>query len=87
MKSQKIEEMSNEALLKHKKTVEFATGMLAGVLSALLVMVVLLATKKGLNTTSIVLGVIPFAFLPILFLNWNNLKAIKKELNSRQNVV
>ncbi|GAB3029640.1 redox-active disulfide protein 2 [Spirosoma pulveris] len=87
MKSQKIEEMSNEALLKHKKTTELATGMLAGVLSVLLVMVVLLAIKKGLDATSISLGVIPFALMPILFLNWNSLKAIKKELNSRQNVV
>ncbi|WP_080057912.1 redox-active disulfide protein 2 [Spirosoma aerolatum] len=87
MKGQKIEEMSNEALLKHKKTTEIATGMLAGMLLALLVMVVFLATKKGLNATSIGLGVIPFAFMPILFLNWNNLKAIKKELNSRQNIV
>lgn len=78
MKSQKFEEMSNEALLKQKKITEFATGMLAGVLSVLLVMVVLLAIKKGLHTTSIGLGVIPFAFMPILFLNWNNLKEIKK---------
>ena len=87
MKSQKIEEMSNEALLKQKKTTEFATGMLAGALTALLIMVVLLAIKKGLDTTSIALGVIPFALMPILFLNWNNLKAIKKELNSRKNVI
>ncbi|MEZ0610147.1 redox-active disulfide protein 2 [Fibrella sp. WM1] len=87
MKSQKIEEMSNEALLKHKKTTELATGMLAGALSALLVMVVLLARKKGLDATSMGLGVIPFALMPILFLNWSNLKAIKKELNARQNVI
>ncbi|AKD57521.1 hypothetical protein [Spirosoma radiotolerans] len=87
MKSQKIEEMSNEALLKHKKTTELATGMLAGALSILLVMTVFLTIKKGLHATSISLGVIPFAFMPILIINWNNLKAIKKELNSRQNVV
>ncbi|MBN8823468.1 MULTISPECIES: redox-active disulfide protein 2 [unclassified Spirosoma] len=87
MKGQKIEEMSNEALLKQKKTTELATGILAGMLLALLVMVVFLATKKGLNATSIGLGVIPFAFMPILFINWNNLKAIKKELSSRENLV
>ena len=87
MKGQKIEETSNEALLKQKKTTELATGILAGMLLALLVMVVFLATKKGLNATSIGLGVIPFAFMPILFINWNNLKAIKKELSSRENLV
>lgn len=74
-------------MLKHKKTTELATGMLAGALSALLVMVVLLASKKGLDATSMGLGVIPFALMPILFLNWSNLKAIKKELNARQNVI
>ncbi|WP_332369312.1 redox-active disulfide protein 2 [Spirosoma telluris] len=61
--------------------------MLAGALSVLLVMVVLLAIKKGLDGTSIGLGVIPFALMPIVFLNWNNLKEIKKELNSRKNVI
>ena len=87
MKSQKIQEMSHEALLKQKKTVQLVTGMLAGALLTLLVMVVLLASKKGLQATSIGLGVIPFALMPILFLNWNYLKAIKKELNSRLNRV
>ena len=87
MKSQKIQEMSHEALLKQKRTVQLVTGMLAGALLTLLVMVVLLASKKGLQATSISLGVIPFALMPILFLIWNNLKAIKKELNSRQNGV
>ncbi|GAB3729379.1 hypothetical protein GCM10028816_24840 [Spirosoma lituiforme] len=60
---------------------------MAGALSVLLVMVVILASKKGLGATSISLGVIPFALLPILFLNWNSLKAIKKELNARQNII
>lgn len=77
--------MSHEALLKQKKTIQLVTGMLAGALLTLLVMVVLLASEKGLQATSISLGVIPFALMPILFLNWNNLTAIKKELNSRQN--
>ena len=87
MKSQKIEEMSNEALLKQKKTTELVTGMLAGALSVLLVVIVLLAIKKGLVAVSISMGVIPFVLMPILFQSWNNLRAIKKELNSRQNVV
>ncbi len=87
MKSQKIQEMSNEALLKQKKSIKLVTGMLAGALLALLVMVVLLVSTKGLHATSIGLGVIPFAFVPILFLNWNQLKAVNKELNSRHNGV
>lgn len=69
MKSQTIQEMSQEALLKQKKTIKLVTGMLAGALSALLVMVVLLASQKGLNGISIGLGVIPVALMPILFLN------------------
>ena len=87
MESQKIQQMSNEDLLKQKKTIKLVTGMLAGALLALLVIVVLSAIKKGIHATSLGMGVIPFALMPILFLNWNYLKAIKKELNSRQNVV
>jgi|GEM_PF-340689 len=87
MKSQKIQEMSNEGLLKQKKSIEVVTGTLAGLLTVLLVMIVLLSIKKGLDATSIALSVIPFALMPIVFLNWNNLKEIKKELNSRKNVV
>jgi cobalamin biosynthesis protein CobD/CbiB len=87
MKSQKIEDMSQEALLKQKKTTQLATGMLAGALSVLLVMVVLLAIKKGPDAVSLGLGIIPFALMPIVFMNWTNLQAIKKELNSRQNAV
>lgn len=85
MKSQPIHQMSQDALLKQKKTIKLATGMLAGALLALLVMVGMLASQKGPKAISLGLGVIPFALMPILFINWNQLKAINKELHTRLN--
>lgn len=87
MKSRKLSEMSNDELLRQQKTVQLVTGLLAGMLTALLVLVLILSIKKGPGPTSIALGVIPFALMPIVFLNWNHLKEIKKELSSRNNVL
>lgn len=84
IKKIKFNELSNEKLLEQQKLTKVATGALAGTLTVLLITVLLLAIKKGLNVTSISLGVIPFALMPILFLNWNTLKEIQTELNSRK---
>jgi formate/nitrite transporter FocA (FNT family) len=87
MKNTKISEMSNEKLLEQKKLTQLVTGVLAGMLMALLVLVILLIIKKGFNATSISLGIIPFALMPILVMNWNNVKEIRKELDSRNKLI
>ena len=86
MESKKLQEMSEEELLKQYKTIQVVTGSLAFILTLLLIAVILLAIKKGFDAIAMGLGVIPFALLPILFINWNSLKEINKELNSRKNV-
>ncbi|GAB3723852.1 hypothetical protein GCM10028816_13580 [Spirosoma lituiforme] len=79
MKNMKFQEMSKEALLKQKKMIEFVTGIFVGVLLALSIFTVYSYVKQGSTT----LFAIPFALVPILFLNVGNWQAIKKELNSR----
>lgn len=72
-------QMSVEKLQQQAKTTKLVTGMLAGMLAVLLVMAILLSIKKGFST----LIVVPFALLPIVIINVNSLKQIKKELESR----
>jgi hypothetical protein len=79
MKDQKIQDMGTEALLKQKKTIGFVTGLLAGALIALFILTTASYVRKGFTP----LLIVPFALLPILFLNVNNWQAIKKELKSR----
>lgn len=72
-------ELSNEELLKNKKTLEPLTYMLAGALLILFIINIFTAIKKGFGA----LNVIPIALLPILILNFKNLAEIKKELKLR----
>ncbi|MBO0949772.1 redox-active disulfide protein 2 [Fibrella forsythiae] len=84
MASTKFNEMSTEKLLEQQKLSKIAIGALIGSLTALLVMVILLTIKKGFGTVSMSLGIIPFAMIPIVVMNWSNMKEIQKELNSRE---
>lgn len=80
MSNKKISEMSNEELLKNEKTIKTVTSLLAGALFFLFAVTVFLnILKKEFNT----LTVVPIAFLPILIININNLKEIKKEKVNR----
>ena len=80
MKTKKLTKQSNEELLKTKKTTKLVMGMLIGVLTALLILnVVNIINGKQ---PWIVLGV-PFALSPIVFINYNSIKEINKELKSR----
>ena len=83
MKNKNLSEMGNEALLKQEKSMKFLTGVLIGVLLASLVAGIISAFKSG-QYTSIIL---PLALLPIVFLSINNLKEIRKEINSRRNML
>lgn len=83
MKGNKLQEMSTEALLKQKKTIGALTGMLVGALLVLLIVAIILSFEQGFTP----LVIIPFALLPIVLLNLNSLKEIKKVLNSRNEVL
>ena len=75
MKSKKLNELSNEELLKNEKSLKAITYMLAGTLLVLFVAGIVLTFKKGFSA----LSVIPIALLPILILNFNTLKEVKEE--------
>lgn len=79
MSTKRYAEMSNEELLKSQKSIKVVTGLLAGMLLFLFAINIFLAFKKGFSA----LNVVPVALLPIVFINMNTLKEIKKELNSR----
>ena len=81
MVKENLNELSTEDLIKKKKTGSLATGILAGVLIALLIVAINLTNKKGLidfNLVAVALGL-----SPILFLNYKNIQKIDEELKSR----
>ena len=81
MKSKNLKEWSVEELLKQQKTIKLVTGMLIGMLSALFILGVFLSLQK---TSFVSFIVIPFALLPIVFLNLTTLKKVKEELYARE---
>jgi ABC-type polysaccharide transport system permease subunit len=80
MKKKNYSEMTLEELQKTKKTLVFAAGVLSGMLIASL-LITLLTLKEGMSP----LLVIPLALSPILFMNYNLVKTINKELKARIN--
>jgi Na+-transporting methylmalonyl-CoA/oxaloacetate decarboxylase beta subunit len=79
MAGKKLQEMSNEKLLEQKKAIGFLVGLLTGALLTLLAITIYISINQGFTP----LLIIPFALLPILLLNVNTLRGIKKELHSR----
>lgn len=79
MENKKLQELSTEELRKREKTTKLVTYMFAGILLFLFCINIFNSIKKGFSA----LNAVPFALLPILLLNVNNLKEIKKELNAR----
>lgn len=86
MKTQKIQKTSNEALPKQKISIGAITGFLAGLLTILLMVGIALWFKEGFATALPSL-IIPFALSPIVFINLTNLNAIKKELQTRNEML
>jgi asparagine N-glycosylation enzyme membrane subunit Stt3 len=80
---QQFSEMSVEKHQQQAKTIKVVTGTLVGMLLVLLVMAIMLSIKKGFSA----LVIIPFALLPIVLINVNSLKQIKKELESRRGAI
>lgn len=79
MSKKSLSELSDEELLKNAKTVKMITSMLAGAIFLLFIINIFLAFKKGFSAMS----VIPIALLPIVLVNVNSLKEMKKEIKAR----
>jgi hypothetical protein len=79
MAGKKPAEMTDEELLKSEKALKTLTGMLLGALIVTVVIGIFLTVKKGFN----ILLIMPATMAPILVLNANSLKEIKKEKTTR----
>ena len=79
MAKENFSELSTEDLIKKKKTMSYATGVLAGAL----IMLLLITIYKVINKWFAPLIVLPFALLPTLIINYNQVKSMDKELKSR----
>lgn len=81
MAKENFSELTTEELIKKKKTTTMVTGILAGMLTVLLIMATLLAIGQG--ATGISLIAVALGLSPILFINYNSIKTINEELKSR----
>ncbi len=67
MKEKKLIELTSEDLSKKKKLLYTVSGSLAGVLTILLIMIILLVLKSGITAVTIALSIIPVALYQLCF--------------------
>ncbi|MBB4804631.1 hypothetical protein HNP37_004728 [Flavobacterium nitrogenifigens] len=79
MKAKKPSDMSLEELLQKEKMIKVAIYSLIALNIILLIAVIFLFVKKGFSA----LFVVPFSMVPIIIINSNSLKEIKKEIALR----
>ncbi|MET0461676.1 MAG: hypothetical protein ABW007_00925 [Chitinophagaceae bacterium] len=79
MTAKKPAEMSNEELIKSEKVLKTLTYMLLGASAVTLIIGIFLTIRNGFNF----LVIIPTTMTPIIVLNANSLKEIKKEKTAR----
>ena len=82
----KIQDMSTEALLKRKKITEVATATLAGLLTVLLIAALFLCFKKDFSI-GLPLLMIPLSLSAVVFTNIADVRAVRKELQIRNQVL
>lgn len=82
MKNLKIQEMSNEALLKRQKTTQVVTATLAGLLAILLMAALFLCINQRFSV-GLPLLVIPLSLCSVLYMNIHDVRVVKRELQSR----
>ncbi|MAD97524.1 MAG: hypothetical protein CMB99_09395 [Flavobacteriaceae bacterium] len=80
----KNEEKSAERLRGEIKVIRFITILLVVVLLALAITCIVGILTKEENKTATVLLVVPLALSPIIFLNLNILKTLKKALEKKE---
>lgn len=71
--------LSLEELNKRVKTTKLTTGILAGLLILQFAIGIYLTIKQGFN----MFIVVPVAFLPILIVNYSNIKKLNEEIAKR----
>lgn len=79
MAKENLGDLTKEDLIKKKKQTSLTTGLLAGVLTALLVVTTWQTINKGFTA----LLIVPIALLPILFESYKSIGDIDNELKSR----
>lgn len=80
MKVKKPSEMTNEELIKIEKTIKVLITILILLTVLLLLIISILFLKKDFTP----LIVLPFSLTPIIIINSNSLKEIKKEIAFRE---
>jgi thiamine transporter ThiT len=80
-KKDNFSDLTTEELIKRKKTTTMVTGFLAGGLTVLLIMAILLAIEQGLIGYSLI--AVALSLSSILFINYSSIKTINEELKSR----
>lgn len=78
-KEPELSTLTIEQLEKRAKTTKLATGLLLGIIILQFAIGTYLTIDKGFN----VFTVIPLAFLPMVIVNYANLKKIKEEITKR----
>lgn len=73
-------ELSTMDLLAKKKTTVFVSALLGGVLALLFIITIFQSITEGFKA----LSAVPFALLPILAININEVNSLNKELKSRE---
>lgn len=79
MKKEDYSQYSVEELTKREKTAKVATIALGAIIVMQFFPCLYLTYKQGFN----VFTVMPFTFLPILFINFSTMKKIRDEIDSR----
>jgi hypothetical protein len=79
MTPQSLDTLSVEELKKKEKVVKTSTGVLLGSVIVMIGAGLYLTTKQGFNAFTI----LPSGFLPLLMMNFRQLKAIRAELAKR----
>ncbi|MET3126792.1 putative membrane protein YwaF [Arcicella rosea] len=79
MEKENLHELSTEELIKKKKSLNFAFGLMVGSLIITLIITIFQTIKNGFQLSNI----IPFSFLPITAIIYNSITNINKELKSR----
>ena len=81
MAEENFSKLTTAELIKKKKTTTMVTGVLAGMLIALLVIAAFQASKQGAKGFSLI--AVALGCLPVLFLSYSSIKKINEELKSR----
>lgn len=79
MEKENLQELSTEELMKKKKSLNFAFGLMVGSLVITLMVTIFQTIKNGFQ----LLNIIPFSLLPITVIIYNSVTNINKELKSR----